>query len=655
MFRLPGFAALRRYSTAQQPVPRYLRRQTQEKFDSKSQTVPRHLRRQGQENFDSKSQSLPRHLRRQGQEKFDSNSVPRHLQRQRQENFDSNSVPRHLQRQRQENFDSKSQTGPRYLRRQAKENFDSKPPSQHNRTSPELLDSFVLSNRLKKLCNVGNVDGAVELLKNSPRDAQNVVVWNTLIWESMKAERFSLAYRLYVDMKRRGFSPNPRTYRSMFTGLSKIKDWPSHSKQLQNARSLYLNFQSHLNSIKAHDPTSPHLSPRPLDAYLRILGDNRLWQEMFDLYYALPSEGPGAPDEYIYTAMFYGLAVTPTGVDALTVQKKHAHEAKILWDMMLKARVKNQFTIDSTLVNSAILALSLGDEAEHNLAFSISHEFFGLAKPFDLSQNKGSIPLSSKAFDAVLRLCNASGNHALSIRFFDEIVRRTSKPDSTQVLDQGHFNQILKARLHMPDAGTAEFSVRTVETMVHKEASAGKNGPQLRPNFGTYNLALIACWRDADWRGATRLFNLMTGFRAHDFMDGSVITNPQRIPGLRYMNPAPDHWTFLIRTALASRSRANVRQVLRMINHFNELSVETASEPDSHAKPPESFFTGKLAKDLNEAIKFVSEGGSKFAFARQELEQWAILGKLASSSARQQMEEENDVSDFIPTYPTRTP
>lgn len=63
-----------------------------------------------------------------------------------------------------------------------------------------LLDPYVLAKRLRSLCEEGKVDDAVDMLKNSPRDAMNAVVWNTIIWEALKRQRFQLAYKLYVDV-----------------------------------------------------------------------------------------------------------------------------------------------------------------------------------------------------------------------------------------------------------------------------------------------------------------------------------------------------------------------------------------------------------------------------------------------------------------------
>src|SRR5262245_48708060 len=105
-------------------------------------------------------------------------------------------------------------------------------------------------------------------------------------------------------MKRRGFSPTSRTYQTMFQGLSRIEHWPRHSKQLSHAHKLYEYFRLHINSLKKEDPLSPELTTRPLNAYITLLGNAHEYRKVFDVYFSLDQEGPFAPDQYLYTAMF---------------------------------------------------------------------------------------------------------------------------------------------------------------------------------------------------------------------------------------------------------------------------------------------------------------------------------------------------------------
>jgi hypothetical protein len=63
-----------------------------------------------------------------------------------------------------------------------------------------LLEPHILSQRLKRLCDGGQLEAAIDMLKNAPLDAQNTPVWNTLIWEALKAQRWNLSYKLYTDV-----------------------------------------------------------------------------------------------------------------------------------------------------------------------------------------------------------------------------------------------------------------------------------------------------------------------------------------------------------------------------------------------------------------------------------------------------------------------
>ncbi|KNZ79799.1 hypothetical protein J132_08457, partial [Termitomyces sp. J132] len=550
---------------------------------------------------------------------------------------------------------------PRYLRRQTK--FRSSPPqdpssssdkvyrSRHydsnteknkDKSTLKLLDPYTLSSRLKKLCGANQIDSAVQTLKNSPGDAQNTQVWNTLIWECLKAKRFSLSYQLYTDMKRRGFSPSARTFQTMFTGLSKIESWSTHTKQLAHARSLYDSFQRYMNSVKKHDPTNPELTAKPLAGYIKILGDNNLYQEIFDVYHALPVEGQGSAEELVYTAMFQALASTPTGVYAVPIHHQNASDAKLLWNMMKKALKKSpSFQVDTYLVTAAIAALSQGKAPEVDLALAITREYFGLTVPGD-PPSTGIIPLSSQSLDAIFKLCNSSGRHALCITFFQQVKRRPAEQGGEEILDHGHLNEVLKARLALSGSETAISCLETIEWMLKKEI-LGKNGYKLRPNLVSYNLAMTACWRDVDWRSALRIFELMTGYHSHDFMDGSVSSAPRRdarSPG-RNLDLSAETLCSFVRTALSSRNRANVRQSLRIIDYLKVKELFLVDEAE--VSKTKSYFTKKLASTVIDSATFALETESRVPGSGQRWKQ------MADAAAQYVKRVEAKQSDFIPT------
>jgi hypothetical protein len=63
------------------------------------------------------------------------------------------------------------------------------------------LKPNVLAGRLQALCAERDIEGAIDALKAAPAAAQNTPVWNTLMWECMKARKYGLAYKLYVDVR----------------------------------------------------------------------------------------------------------------------------------------------------------------------------------------------------------------------------------------------------------------------------------------------------------------------------------------------------------------------------------------------------------------------------------------------------------------------
>jgi len=522
------------------------------------------------------------------------------------------------------------------------------PSQQEAKSEVRLLEPHVLSARLKKCCDAGNLDEAVAMLKNAPLDAQNTPVWNTLIWECMKVKRFQLGYQLFIDvmslfhilwyhfskrmyqMKRRGFSPTTRTFQTMFNGLSKIEHWATHPKQLANARSLYDGFQRHIATVKKHDPTSSEISSNPLASYLKILGAAGQYQGVFDVYYAMDTEGPFAANEYIFTAMFQALS---TSAFASTDQggAKTAGDARLLWMQMLKASNKTPgFSIDSYSVVAAITALSSGRKTDQDLAFQIVKEYFGLATGEDNS-SAGRLPLGAESLAAILRLCNRAQRYSACLDFFKQVKRRPEDTGGVSVLDRAHIEEVLRALFLSEEPGLAYRSLDTLEWMLRQEIT-GHNGPKIRPAISTYNLVLAACWRGVDWNSATRTFELMTGYHCHDFMDGSLADPPRldkRAPG-RNLAPTAESLSSMVRTAFASKNRANMRQCLRIVDFLGLRDlwhlggVESKKSLKHHA-----FYLTKLATALVEMVDYVLKGNRKQASSEKEFIQWNALAEEA--------------------------
>ena len=454
-------------------------------------------------------------------------------------------------------------------------------------------------------------------------------------------------------MKRRGHSPTTRTFQTLFNGLSRIETWSTYTKQLANARSLYEAYQRHILAIKKADPACPQLSVDPLAAYIKILGHAGCFQDIFDVYYAMDAEGPLAPNQLIFTAIFQSLASKGDATGQPVPYLKNAVDAKLLWRQMLKASRKSPgFPVDSFIASSAISALMRGGTSEQSLAFEIVRDYFGLCTFAD-SAPTNFLPLQGASLDAILRLCTHARKHDLCLDFVQQVKRRPDDIDGPSILDRGHMEEVLRAHLALStenikyDAG--DQALRTIEWMLRQEV-LGKNGPGIRPTHSTYNLVMTACWRSADWQSAARTFELMTGYHAHDFMDGAVAEAPRRDKRSsdRYVHLTPDIASSMIRAALNSGNRANMRQCLRMIAHlgFDTIVRRNGDDIESNrAAKDRAFYSSKLSSAILGIVERVRGNRD----SPEEVKKWNELcsrARLGMSSGG------NSGSSFIPTENT---
>ncbi|KAK0190945.1 pentatricopeptide repeat-containing protein [Armillaria mellea] len=512
------------------------------------------------------------------------------------------------------------------------------PFTEEQRAMLPKLEPHELSRRLKVLCDEGQLDAAVSTLKNSPRDAQNAPVWNTVIWECLKQKHYQLSYQLYTDMKRRGHSPTTRTYQTMLGGLSRIEDWTSHTKQIKNAHSLYESFQRHIISLHKEKPGSLDITSVPLASYMRILGAAGLYQGMFDVYYDLDPMGPLKPDHLVFTSMFQSLSPLriPYGKNESLAVFQNASSAKLLWSQMLKASKKHKFTVDSHLVTAAITALSRGCSSDQELAFKIVREYFGLAPSEEKLTTASTLALEPQSFAAVLMLCRSSEKASLAVDFFEQILKRPDQIGGPSIIDRGHIEELMKAHQTVkPPPENARFEYDLIEWLMHQEVHSIKiRAAQVRPAISTYNLALVAAFRTADWPTATKTFDLMTGFHCHDFMDGVESDSPRLDKARPRLPPTAENVSSMLRTAFATENRANMRQALRMVDFFGIKELASNSWREESRERPKSkkamkdlhFYSQKLATTVVDALAHIFSHSTKGdRMVPQDRERWLRL------------------------------
>ncbi|KAH9947243.1 hypothetical protein B0H21DRAFT_344406 [Amylocystis lapponica] len=488
-----------------------------------------------------------------------------------------------------------------------------------------LLRPYVLSARLQKLCDDDNLDTAILTLRNAPLDAQNAIVWNLVMREALKIKRSKLAFQLYIDMKRRGFHPTIRTFLTMFGGLCILDDWPLRTKQLDSLNTLFENYKDYVEQLKRHDPSSSDLVVAPVSGYFKILGDTGQWQKMFEVYQDMDSEGPLAPNQFVYTAMFRAIqkrGTSTTGGADSDMRLENARDVKHLWRQMVKRSQKTpSFPVDSHLIVNALVVLGLGSPADQLFAFDIVRDYLGLTKPGE-EPHPPQIPHSPHVLTEALHLCNITSKPRLCIHYFQQVRDRPLKQGEKSILTQIHMEHVLRAYAALSAMGSLDESHQVLETLEWMLEQDVLGNSAMRPSLSTYTLVLNACWRGKDWASAARTFELMTGYHADAFRDPSeggseVPMMDQRSQG-RNMVPNARAMSFLARTALVSRDQANLRQCLRMIAHLgvDDALSERVRKSDRDSSPerllskqvpatsrdPE-YYVAKLADDLVRLVK----------------------------------------------------
>ncbi|KAF9221962.1 hypothetical protein BS17DRAFT_736435 [Gyrodon lividus] len=476
-----------------------------------------------------------------------------------------------------------------------------------NGQSPKLLRPYDLALQLKQLCSEGNLNGAIERLQSVPRDAQNTAVWNTMLSLCMSRKRFQLAYTLFTDMKRRGFSPKNSTFTTMLKGLSQISDWPNFPKQLVHAHALYEHYLKHIESVKYHEPDNiAELSTAPLVAYIGILGTAGELQKIFDVYFAMDQEGPGAPDKFIFTAMLRAIANHQERLGDMSVRDTTASDAKHVWLQIEKAMQKRpEFELDSRLIAASIRALTRGRPNDQNLALDIIGEHLGLTRPGDPGPLRLSKHLNTWTLDAALQVCIVMQKFRLCVHFMYRVMDKVDfeKPYMRSVVGRTHIHKLIRAQATLATLASPNESSRAIEVLEWcLKNDAIYHIPGLRPDTQTYHLVLMTCFRNSDWEGAVKTFQLMTGIQADAFHESEGGASPQvqkRSKG-RNLSPDVETMSFIMRTALHTKDNTNYLQAIWLAEY---VGIEKMLQDES----AEPYYRGTLARALGTIINHLMD------------------------------------------------
>lgn len=416
-------------------------------------------------------------------------------------------------------------------------------------------------------------------------------------------------------MKRRGFNPICRTFTTLLAGFSKIPDWRLYPNQLDNVHTIMQNYKQFIEAEKEKDPQSPELSVIPFSRYINILGDARQYQKMFDVYYAMDDSGPLAPDNWIYASLLHALSErhVVVGESSESIHAKNASDARLLWKQAVKAAEKRPFELDAHVIVSLLRCLMRGRPSDVLFGLDVIHDYCGLSKPGE-DPLPPKVPLNPHVITAILELCNINHKYRLAVHYMQQIMDRPLRANEILPLDRSNMEQLLQSYAFMAAIGSsseADQALETLQWMLRQEVLNPELGQKMRPRLETYSLVLVACWRGADWASATRTFELLTGCIAEEFRDGGLRT-PKIVKRSQGRSLQPDNTALsaLLRTALATKDRANMRQSLRMADFFG---VEEMLEwlITAMGTPPEQ--TGVSRDDEKWKMKFGEKVNSRRA------------------------------------------
>ncbi|KAL5487669.1 hypothetical protein ACEPAI_5777 [Sanghuangporus weigelae] len=493
--------------------------------------------------------------------------------------------------------------------------------------------------RVKEIFEAKGVEEAISFVTTAPIDTLNSIVWNTLLAMLMRAGMRKQAYDMFIEMKRRGFSPSARTFRTMMSGMDEIAfdEWPQNSLNLQRCHKLYEAIEEYSQSC-----TESHLKDELLflrharGHYVRILGKTGNFRKIADIYYKSGEVGALPRDRELYGALFGALMARKEAdqVGNLSVAEQNASDAKFYWKTLEKD-MERGLEVDSYAITPFLKIMAGGRPTDQQFGLNVVRDIYGLAPPGE-APPPPRYQLCSRSFQAVLELCNRAKKFRLCTYFLKQVTeqsRQKSNKVSSVVIGYRHINEQLIALGQLAAVGSFDESETAVDAIRYLRLAAalevqenGKVG-DFSLTRETVALALGVCWRCGDWERATMIFSLVTDLSPEMFLDDGPFTSgsidaaryPHHQKKLIYMTAS----THMARTALSTGDKSKMRQCLRMMWYYG-------TEP-SHFETHPDFYKYELAKAT---IKLVDAAAADWS--KDEVKIWKDMKKESRAILQKQ-------------------
>ena len=383
-------------------------------------------------------------------------------------------------------------------------------------------------------------------------------------------------------MKRRQIAPTTRTFLTVLVGVAKIEDWVKNTALLTRVHTAYQQCLAHLETLRHKDPHHPDLIPWPINAYIKVLGNAKLWPQIFNVFWSMKDYAP--PDETTYAIVLqllrnrknlksesskgdptlekeiekwedeHGVAEAEQFASARSeehilgsdnsknseddvlsekqVDYRNAQEARIVWDTLIKCasdtgNVRTNVRINEHHVEAMLRLMARGGPDDQRFGFNIVRTFLpplrlsGEKKVRDVPPN--TVKINQYTLDATLELCNLGGKPGAAIEFFRTLTDPSEKGDLWKVLDEKHMTHVFKAYADVISShgvlSDGREAVAVLEWMFGCVKEKGQT--QLMPDMQHCIYVLTAAANGGDVSSALRVFELITGHQRGEFMDGA--------------------------------------------------------------------------------------------------------------------------------------
>ena len=493
-------------------------------------------------------------------------------------------------------------------------------------------------------------------------------------------------------MKRRQIAPTTSTFLTVLVGVTKLEDWTKNTALLRRVHAVYQQCIAHLENLRHKNPYHPDLIPWPINAYIKILANARMWPQAFNVFWSMKDYAP--PDETTYAIMLHLLqsrkdlksefckvdssldgeiekwedAHGGAGGEQVAsakpeeqisksdnvenseddvpseeqVDQPNAQEARIVWDTLIRhasttGNVSTKVCVNEHHVEAMLRLMARGGPDEQRFGFNIVRTFL---PPLRLSGEKkakeippNAVKINRYTLDATLELCNLSGKPGAAIEFFRIITDPSEKSGLWKVLDAKHMVHVFKAYADVISShgvlSDGREAIAVLEWMFG--CVKEKNQTQLMPIMQHCVYVLTAAANGGDVSSALRVYELMTGHQRGEFMDGAP--PPKRRHDCSILGPdAKLRWNYdCMNQLIKAASVARSVQYMRVA-----LRILAYYPPDSFlGYAPPSFEPRKRLTTRKELAMRVLRG-CQDVFGRHggswnaEVTKWAAIERRAT-------------------------